>query len=37
MNAPWILFVTSDPPDSGSVYRLALERLGTALKQRTDK
>ncbi|HTO27305.1 MAG TPA: Orn/Lys/Arg decarboxylase N-terminal domain-containing protein, partial [Devosia sp.] len=33
MNAPWILVVTSDPPDSGSVFRFALQRLGEAMKQ----
>jgi arginine decarboxylase len=33
MNAPWVLVVTSDPPDSGSVYQFALQRLAEAMKQ----
>ena len=33
MNQPWILYITSDPPDQGSVYRLALERLGEAVQK----
>lgn len=33
MNEPWVLFVTSDPPDEGSVYRLSLARLGEAVQK----
>lgn len=33
MTQPWVLYVTSDPPDEGSVYRLALERLGHAVRE----
>jgi arginine decarboxylase len=33
MTQPWVLYVTSDPPDAGSVYRLALERLGDAVRE----
>ena len=33
MNNPWVLYVTSDPPDKGSVYRLALQRLGEAVQK----
>jgi arginine decarboxylase len=32
MKQPWILYVTSDPPDQGSIYQLALSRLGEAVK-----
>ncbi|WP_130618018.1 Orn/Lys/Arg decarboxylase N-terminal domain-containing protein [Dyella amyloliquefaciens] len=32
MNRPWILYVTSDLPDEGSVLRLALTRLGQAVR-----
>lgn len=32
MNNPWVLYVTSDPPDQGSVYELALTRLGDAVR-----
>ncbi len=34
MNHPWILYVTSDLPDAGSVYALALQRLGKAVQDR---
>ncbi|MHA6203660.1 Orn/Lys/Arg family decarboxylase [Dyella soli] len=34
MNRPWVLYVTSDLPDEGSVYRFALQRLGTAIRER---
>lgn len=33
MNNPWVLYVTSDPPDQGSVYELALTRLGDAVRK----
>lgn len=33
MNEPWILYVTSDPPDQGSVFQLALSRLGEAVQK----
>lgn len=33
MNHPWILFVTTDLPDEGSVFRLALSRLGHAIEE----
>ena len=32
MNKPWLLYVTADPPDEGSAYRLALVRLGDAIR-----
>jgi arginine decarboxylase len=32
MNHPWILCVTSDLPDEGSAFRLALTRLGKAIE-----
>ena len=32
MNKPWLLYVTADPPDEGSAYRLALARLGDAIR-----
>ena len=32
MNKPWLLYVTADPPDEGSAYRLALVRLGDAVR-----
>ena len=34
MNHPWILFVTTDLPDEGSAFRLALSRLGKAIEER---
>ena len=33
MNEPWVLYVTSDPPDQGSVYQLALTRLAEAVQK----
>jgi arginine decarboxylase len=33
MNEPWILYVTSDPPDQGSVFQLTLKRLADAVEQ----
>jgi arginine decarboxylase len=33
MNNPWVLYITSDPPDQGSVYELALTRLGDAVRK----
>ncbi|TBR39371.1 MULTISPECIES: Orn/Lys/Arg decarboxylase N-terminal domain-containing protein [Dyella] len=32
MNHPWMLYVTTDLPDEGSVYQLALARLGHAIQ-----
>lgn len=32
MNKPWVIYITSDPPDEGSPFRLALERLGDAMR-----
>lgn len=32
MNKPWVLFITSDPPDEGSAFRLVLERMGDAIR-----
>lgn len=37
MNGPWILYVTSDPPDRGSVYQLALARLAEAVQKKGIK
>ncbi|WP_266182690.1 Orn/Lys/Arg decarboxylase N-terminal domain-containing protein [Dyella humicola] len=34
MNNPWLLYITSDPPDEGSAFRLALERIGKAIQDR---
>ena len=34
MNHPWILFVTTDLPDEGSAFRMALSRLGKAIEDR---
>jgi arginine decarboxylase len=33
MNEPWILYVTSDSPDQGSVFQLTLKRLADAVEQ----
>ena len=32
MTKPWVLYVTTDLPDQGSAYALALARLGQAVQ-----
>lgn len=37
MTNPWVLYVTTDLPDQGSAYALALTRLGQAVRTRASR